>query len=88
MIGAAPKPQTPGEIQQTWLSSLPQAPSTMLSFLIGQYPSWVDREKVSEETGYSTTSSTFANALSTLRTNGLLEDGPDRLVRATETLFL
>lgn len=88
LIGEAPSaPQSPEELQAQWLANLPQAPRTLLSYLIDVYPSSSTRETLASATEYSVTSSTFANALSTLRTNGLIEDIPGKEVRASDTLF-
>jgi len=82
-----PAPKSPEEVRAQWLGALPQAPRTILETLIEDHPHVLTRDEVAKRTGYSTTSSTFANALSTLRTNGLLIDGPDRSVGASGVLF-
>lgn len=80
------EPKSPQEVQRDWLNALPPTPALMLEHLIGVYPHEVTREALGEAIDRSTTSSTFANGLSALRTNGLLED-VGRDVRASEALF-
>ncbi len=82
-----PTPRTPEEVQAQWLGALPQAPRRILEDLIDLFPTAIDRESIASATGYSITSSTFANALSTLRTSGLLTDEPGKELRASEALF-
>lgn len=87
LVGDRPvAPKSPEEVRRGWLGVLPPTPRLMLEHLIGVYPKEIDRESLGEATGRSTTSSTFANGLSALRKNGLLED-VGRSVRASATLF-
>lgn len=60
------------------------APRAFLEYIVGRYPDAVSREELAGETGYSTNSSTFDNALSKLRTLELIERGE---IRASEELF-
>jgi hypothetical protein len=88
-VGEMPaSPKTPEEVRMQWLDSLPLAPRTILETLIEGYPRDYTRDLLSDHTGYSQTSSTFANALSTLRINGLIKDLPGKMLRVSEDLFL
>lgn len=79
-------PSTHEEIVSHWMHKLPRAPSTMLKVLVDAYPEAMSREELSIKTGYSLTSSGFANALSMLKTNRLADvDGT--LVKASADLW-
>lgn len=84
---AAPAPKSPEEVREDWLAALPPTPQIMLGHLIHIYPHEVGRDELAECIERSPTSSTFANALSALRTNGLLEDVSRGVVRANPHLF-
>lgn len=87
LIGDRPiAPKSSEQVRQDWLNALPPTPRLMLEYLISVYPREVDREELGQQTGRSTSSSTFANGLSALRKNGLIED-VSRSVRASGTLF-
>jgi DNA-binding MarR family transcriptional regulator len=80
-------PTTPGEEVAMWRERLPKQAAAFLDQLYGVYPNALTREELSERTGYSMTSSTFDQTISTLVRNGLAERREDRSVRASEALF-
>jgi hypothetical protein len=86
MGGAAPAPQSSGEIIETWRRALPTNTSRIFDVLIAAYPLALTREEIAERTGYSLTSSAFSPALSLLRKNGLAHVA-DGGLRASEDLF-
>jgi hypothetical protein len=77
---------TPEEVRQMWLDLLPAYERDLLAALIQHYPSMVSRERLSEITGRSITSSSFSAALSSLAKNNLI-DNSNGSVRASDTLF-
>lgn len=60
-----------------WIGRLGKAEGMLLDFLSRRYPRSVTKEQLSEGTGYSITSSSFANALGRLRTLELVTRGGD-----------
>jgi hypothetical protein len=85
---APPPAATTEDLLAMWRAALGKASVAMLDTLVYAYPDEVAREDLAAHTGYSLSSSTFRNAVSALRTNGLLEDLPDGSYRASEALFL
>jgi hypothetical protein len=81
-------PQTTEQLLDIWYRALGLASRRMLEALVAAHPDPVDRDDLAEQTGYSLTSSTYRNAISALRINGLLEDLPDGAYRASDGLFL
>lgn len=84
---APPAPQTTEKLLAIWYGALGLAPRTMLEILVAAYPAEIEKPTLAEDSGYSLTSSTFRNALSALRSNGLLED-VSGAVRASDALFI
>lgn len=72
-------------LQDYWLARLPEGERAILDVLIGAYPSAVDREKISEETGYKR--STRDRYLQYLANKELVESGRGE-VKASDNLFL
>jgi hypothetical protein len=73
------------ELQQYWLNKLPEGERKILDILIQQFPSAVDRETLSEETGYKRSSrDTYLQRLSSRR---LVENVGRGEVRASGNLF-
>lgn len=58
-----------------WTERLSKAPATMLRILADRGSSGLEREQLADRSGYSLTSSSFANALGQLRSLGLVERG-------------
>jgi hypothetical protein len=82
----SPLPEGP-DLQEYWLRHVGEAsaPGRVLRVLIENYASQIPRDVVAESAGQSPASSTYRNALSTLRTLGLIE-GRGAL-RASPDLF-
>lgn len=80
-----PGPQDGESIRRLWLGKLGKCERAILELLIGDYPHAIGRGYIAERTGYSESSSSFANALSKLRTLELITRGSE--IKATETLF-
>lgn len=78
-------PTNVAELQGRWMQKLQKAERAILQFLIDQYPRNHTKEEIGAASGYSTTSSSFSNALSTLRTLELITREAEP--RATEILF-
>lgn len=79
------EPMPTGQALVTWwLAKLGKAERTFLEYIAGKYPAAVSKEELAGETGYSITSSSFANALGKLRSLELIGRGE---IRASEELF-
>lgn len=72
------------ELASHWIGQLPRAEAMMLQALLA-HPDGLDKDDLSRVTGYSATSSGFANAVGKLRTLELASKGWP--VRASEELF-
>lgn len=70
--------------QAVWYAKLGKAERILLQALVEAYPREMTKEELSAASGYSSNSSSFANALGTLRTLELVTRGP---IRASEHLF-
>jgi uncharacterized protein len=68
-----------------WISRLPKAEAALLRVAAEYHPRAISRERLSQESGYSLTSSSFANALGRLRSLSLIQGRGD--VQATADLF-
>jgi hypothetical protein len=66
-------PPTTEELYALWAPRLPGSSKTILRTFIDAYPAGLTRDAVAEQVGQSTTSSTFANYLSKLKTTSLIE---------------
>lgn len=75
------------DLRQMLRSKLGKAENTLLDALIEAYPDRLDYTGLSEASGYSETSSSFGNALSTLRTIEAVEGGKAEGVRASDVFF-
>ncbi|HEY1086666.1 MAG TPA: hypothetical protein VGE37_03190, partial [Archangium sp.] len=64
----AGRPQTPSALYEMWRGKLGKAERAMLDVLVAAYPSTRTKDQLASESGYSVTSSSFANALGKLRT--------------------
>ena len=67
-----------------WMGRLGKSERAVLQALLDAWPGALDKDAISATTGYSVTSSTFSNALSRLRTLGLISGYGE--MRADETL--
>ena len=76
---------TGADLQDHWRQRLGRAERTILDVLIDAYPQALVKEEISERSGYSLTSSSFANALGKLRTLQLADGYAE--VRAADVLF-
>ncbi len=86
---AIPDPEAmprPGpELLNYWCGKLTKAERTMLEALANAYPHALTKDELSARTGYSSTSSSFANALGKLRALELAEGYGE--TRAADALF-
>lgn len=82
-----PAPQTQQEVVDMWASALRAGERKMLDVLLTQYPQWMTREELGEQSGFTHTGGTFGNYLGVLRRNGLV-DQQDGMVRAGAALFI
>ncbi len=81
--GFAPLP-TGAELRDYWLTKLPEGERKLLEVLVNRYPDWVEREMLSDATGYKRSSrDTY---LQRLRSRELIETSGSA-VRASERLF-
>jgi hypothetical protein len=88
LIGEAPAlPESPEEVIAMWRRSL-KGPQAVAFFdaLVAVYPDSLDRDQISEETGYSKGSSSFSTTISLLKRNKLIVETPDGLA-ASDELF-
>lgn len=69
-----------------WIGKLPKCEATLLDIVMSAHPASLSRSKVAELSGYSPTSSSFANGLSKLRTLDLIRGRGDDIV-ASPDLF-
>lgn len=69
-----------------WYRAIEKAPREMLTVLARFYPEGMDRARLSHESGYAETSSTFRNALSRLRVLELISER-NRLIHASDDFF-
>ena len=76
---------TGSELQEYWLTTLPKAESLILKALIENYPDTLNKHEIGEQTGYSSNSGGFNNALGKLRTLELIKGYGD--ISASENLF-
>ncbi len=72
-------------LQDHWRARLGKAERAILDTVIDAYPDSLDKATISERSGYSLTSSSFANALGKLRSLQLAEGYAD--LRAADVLF-
>lgn len=72
------------ELMHVWCGQLGRAEAAFLTAVFNAHPRVLSKEELAATTGYSITSSSFANALSKLRTLELVEKGSTRLGSAFE----
>lgn len=83
-LGAFKPLPTGVALQQYWLNKLGKAERTLLGCILEEFPRAISREQLGRQSGYSPASSTFDNALSTLRTLELITRGD---LKASAELF-
>lgn len=83
------QPLTDEALHKAWESKLSAPQWAIVKALIEKYPESVHRDdQLAELAGASATSSAYANNLGSLRTLGLIDYKPGKLVVATDLLFL
>jgi len=82
-LGAFDPLPTGDELVRYWQGQLGKAEAALLEVFVRHYPHDVDKDTLSKESGYSASSSSFANALGKLRTLELVTG-----LRASEELFV
>jgi len=83
-LGPVPPMPTGRALIDDWMRRLGKAERAFLDALIDAYPRPLSNEQLSEATGYSTTSSSMANALGQLRTLRLISGDKHGNVAADE----
>jgi uncharacterized protein len=84
--GSVERP-APGTVVHQWKEALGSGPAKMIDALIEAYPRQIDRANLADRVNMTATGGTFANYLSLLRTNGLVEVS-GRKIKASSTLFV
>ena len=69
-----------------WINKIPAGPGKMFSVLASHYPKQISREQLSEESGYSMTSSTFGIYIGKLKNLKLITDS-NKLLKAADELY-
>jgi hypothetical protein len=69
-----------------WKGKLEAGPGKMFEILCSHWPHAITKEELSEQSGYSLTSSTFGSYVRKLRTLKLITE-PDKLLKASDALF-
>jgi hypothetical protein len=85
--GAPARPQSTGEILETWRRALRAGERRMLDALVEARPQALTREELGARIGFEPTGGTFGAYLGKLRRNGLADIAGDE-VRVSESLFL
>jgi hypothetical protein len=86
-VSAAAAPPTAEEIRERWRRVLKLGARTMLDHLLDRYPGRLTRSELAALSAINPAGSTLSSYLSTLRTNGLIEETPDG-IRAADVFFL
>ncbi len=81
-----PLPSTNDEILSFWVNKVGKCPGAILHQLVPVYPNSMSREEIGIQTNYSASSGGFSNAISKLKTLGLIESDNGNL-KATEDMF-
>jgi len=77
----------PGTVITQWREALGSGPSKIIDVLVEAYPRQLHRANLADRVNMTATGGAFANYLSLLKTNGLVEVS-GRKIKASETLFL
>lgn len=84
--GASQEPRNPYEVRTLWRQKLPGGAAKLFEALEAVYPVGLSREMLAANARMSPTSSSFANYLSMLNTNGLIVKSSDE-VRLSPSLY-
>jgi DNA-binding IclR family transcriptional regulator len=85
--GPSPKPKNSAETIAMWRGIIKEsAPLALFDVLVESHPNMIARRTLSIEAGINPDVSTFRNALSRLRTHGILDEQGDD-VRLSDALF-
>jgi len=76
------------ELLQRSASIFGATPAKILRLIHAEHPNFVEREKLGNALGISSETGSFKNYISELRTAGMIEDGPDRSLKAADWLFI
>lgn len=89
-LGTLEQLPTGAELVEHWQRELgaESCPAAVLGALYRAYPQALDKTDIEHETGYSASSSTVRNALSTLRTRELIENAGTGFVRCSDIFEL
>jgi hypothetical protein len=79
-------PTDPESLISFWTNKLPAGPAKMFNILTSHYPKQITRERLSEESGYSMTSSTFGIYIGKLKTLRLAVDS-NKMLKAADELY-
>jgi soluble cytochrome b562 len=79
-------PTDPESLISFWTNKLPSGPAKMFNILTSHYPKTITRERLSEESGYSMTSSTFGIYIGKLKTLRLAVDN-NKMLKAADELY-
>ncbi len=81
-----PVPTDSDTVIEFWINKLDAGPAKMLKILCDHWPNSISRQQLSEQSGYSMSSSTFAVHISTLFTLKLITK-PQGMLKASDALF-
>lgn len=81
-----PLPSTNEEVLSFWVNKVGKCPGAILQTIVPIYPNSMSKEDVGIQTNYSANSGGFSNAISKLRTLGLIEYSNGQ-IKATEDMF-
>lgn len=87
VVFVKPLPTTNDEILSFWINKVGRCPGEILKVVVPIYPNSIDKMDVGSQTNYSASSGGFSNAISKLRTLGLIDYSNGQL-KATEDMFL
>jgi len=76
-----------GTVIRQWQDALGSGPSKVIDVLVEAYPRQIDRANLADRVNMTATGGTFANYLSLLKTNGLVEVS-GRKIKASGALFI
>lgn len=82
--GDVPPLPTGRDLVEHWAGQLGKAPAVLLRLLVDTWPNAMSADELAEASGYSRTSSGFANALGRLRGLGLVHGGRDAITASDE----
>lgn len=86
VVFVKPLPSTNDEILSFWVNKVGKCPGAILEQLVPVYPNSLSREEVGSLTNYSSTSGGFSNAVSKLKTLGLI-DASNGQLKASKEMF-